>query len=233
MKNRKIYIFISLMIVFFMFTPVPCSYSKVLIRDGKEYGKIKGAFRNRWWNYYERGLSYLEGEFYQEAIADFKNALKQRAEDKRMARTYGMHFIDYFPNREMGLAYYLSGDYDNAEKYIETSMGQQPSAKARFYYDKILKHTFLKKNLPPSTPGISVDLERDVLWTNADPIIISGYAEDDRFISKLKIAGKKLFIEAAQKKIDFKENLKLEQGRHDIEITAARLILLVFSIPIS
>ena len=51
----------------------------VYVQDGKEYGKTEGAFfRHRWWNYYERGLSYAEGNFYQEAVSDLKQALEHR-----------------------------------------------------------------------------------------------------------------------------------------------------------
>ena len=31
---------------------------------------VKGAFRHRWWNYYERALSYAEGAFHKQALAD-------------------------------------------------------------------------------------------------------------------------------------------------------------------
>ena len=92
---------------------------KAYVRDGKEYGKVRGAFRHRWWNYYERALSFMEGEFYQEALSDLARAIEQRDADKRMARTYGMHFIDYFPHRETGLVYYLMGDYEPARKELE------------------------------------------------------------------------------------------------------------------
>ena len=81
------------------------------VKDGKQYGIVKsGTFRHRWWNYFERGLSYADGGFYPDAIADFKEAVRQREKDQRRARTYGMHFIDYFPHRELGIVYYFSGN---------------------------------------------------------------------------------------------------------------------------
>ena len=51
------------------------------IKDGIEYGVVRGSFRHRWWNYYERGLSFAEGEFYREALSDLKEAADQRFED--------------------------------------------------------------------------------------------------------------------------------------------------------
>ena len=44
--------------------------AQVKIKDGKEYGVVEGSFRHRWWNYYERGLSFAEGEFWEEAAGD-------------------------------------------------------------------------------------------------------------------------------------------------------------------
>lgn len=36
---------------------------RVRVKDGKRYGEIVGVWRARWWNFYERGLSYAEGGF--------------------------------------------------------------------------------------------------------------------------------------------------------------------------
>ncbi len=223
-KNLLLYFFLTLLLIFPLVTSVSCSNSQALIRDGKEYGKVKGAFRNRWWNYYERGLSYLEGRFYKEAREDFENAIKQRPEDKRMARTYGMHFIDYFPNREMGLAYYLAGDYEKAKKNLDLSNEQQPSAKARYYLDKIRKQLFEQQGLSVSVPEIKADLPGDVLWTRDDPIMISGTVTDDQYVSEITVSGKNCYIEASSQKVSFKEELNLGQGKHILEITARNLL---------
>jgi len=32
------------------------------VRDGIDFGKVQGNFREEFWNYYERGLSYAEGK---------------------------------------------------------------------------------------------------------------------------------------------------------------------------
>jgi len=55
-------------------------------KDGKHYGVIDGAFRGRWYNFYERGLSYADGGYCDEAIADFEAAIALRADDQRRAR---------------------------------------------------------------------------------------------------------------------------------------------------
>jgi tetratricopeptide (TPR) repeat protein len=194
------------------------------IKDGVEYGKVKGAFRHRWWNYYERGLSFMEGEFYNEAISDFAQAIEQRFEDQRMARTYGMHFVDYFPHREMGLGYYLLGEYDAAQKQMELSLEHQTSAKARYYLDKIRKGLMERQGLEISLPRIMVDLPSDEIWTRDDPVIISGTAKDEQYVSGITLAGNKLFLESAEQTIEFKQELDLDQGKHIIHIAAENLL---------
>ena len=218
------YISLTLLIVLSLFISVPLSSSEVLIRDGKEYGKIRGAFRNRWWNYYERGLSYLDGRFYKEAIRDFEKAIKQRPEDRRMARTYGMHFVDYFPNREMGLAYYLGGNFEEAKKYFDLSNSQQPSAKANYYLERILKQSLKKQGLSISSPELKVDLPKGIFWTKDTPITISGTATDNQYVSEIIISGKNYYMETSGQRVSFKEKLYLDQGRHDLEIIARNLM---------
>src|SRR3990172_2105807 len=51
---------------------------KVYVKDGKEYGTVSGTFRDKWWNHYERGKSYLDGEFYDDAVTDFRQPIRHR-----------------------------------------------------------------------------------------------------------------------------------------------------------
>jgi len=76
-KASQSILFLLTLIIFFL---VGISASQpanpIYKKNGKEYGKIRSAFfRHRWWNYYERGLSFAEGEFYKEALADLKEAI--------------------------------------------------------------------------------------------------------------------------------------------------------------
>jgi tetratricopeptide (TPR) repeat protein len=110
---------------------------KVYTKDGQEYGVTSSqVWRGRWWNYYERGSSYAAGEFWFEAIADLQEAIKQRDQDQRRSRTYGLHFVDYFPHREIGVVYYRLGRYADAIRELETSLQSAETAKAKFYLNK-------------------------------------------------------------------------------------------------
>jgi tetratricopeptide (TPR) repeat protein len=130
------------------------------VKDGKEYGKVQGVFRHRWWNYYERGISFMEGAFYPQAISDLEAAIGQREKDQRMARTYGMHFVDYFPHRELGIVFLEVGNLERAKKEIELSLAQYPTAKARFYLDQIRKGRILKEGKLVAPPSIKLDATR-------------------------------------------------------------------------
>lgn len=103
------------------------------VRDGKAYCLIKRTtFKGRWWHYYERALSCAEGAFWERAERDFREAIHIREKDERRARTYGMHFLDYFPHRELGILYYQTGRTREAHAELELSLGQFPSDKARY-----------------------------------------------------------------------------------------------------
>jgi len=198
--------------------------SPVYTKEGKTYGKVQGAFRHRWWNYYERGLSYADGHFYDEAISDFKACIEKRDKDQRMARTYGMHFIDYFPNRELGIIYYKEGNLETARDALESSLKQFPSAKARFYLDLVRRDLLRKEDRAFMSPELTLYFRENEVWTREDPIIISGLAEDEHYVSGLKIRGVPLYLESAEKHLPFEETLVLDQGQHTIEIEAKNLL---------
>jgi hypothetical protein len=198
--------------------------TKHYVKDGKEYGIVKGSFRDRWWNYYERGLSFDEGAFYSEAIEDFRMAASQRYEDQRTARTYGMHFIDYFPHREMGITYYLLGNLEAANQELELSVTQFPSAKARFYLDLVRKGILTQSGIEKGAPAITLALKKEEIWSREDFVVVEGTVEDERFVSSVRIGGAPLFLDGSKKRISFSKKLSLPQGRHLVEITASNLL---------
>ncbi|NJL58721.1 MAG: hypothetical protein HC887_02785 [Desulfobacteraceae bacterium] len=148
-RNR---IFILLVIVFMIYPgcyPLPDRISKM--KDGKEYGDTEGLFRHRWWNYYERGLSFADGEFWQDAESDLREAIRQRDSDKRRARTYGLHFIDYFPHRELGIVLFMQGRIEEAEKELKHSYHTVKSAKTALFLDRTRKALIEKKTVCSSS----------------------------------------------------------------------------------
>jgi len=196
----------------------------VFTKDGQQYGKVRGAFRHRWWNYYERGLSYADGEFYPQALADLKKALDQRDKDQRKARTYGMHFIDYFPHRELGIVYYETGKPEEALKELELSLGQFPTAKAHFYLDRVRKALIEQEGKEIAPPTLKLDFEQEEVWTRQDPVVVAGAAEDAHYISRVVVGKVPIFMEGSQQRVRFKEALQLAQGSHRVEVLAQNLL---------
>ncbi|PXF57647.1 MAG: hypothetical protein C4B58_09145 [Deltaproteobacteria bacterium] len=226
-SGSRQHLFILLALILSLLNSCALQPGPVCVKHGKIYGRTSGIFRSQWDDYYERALSYMEGECYQEALCDLNEALKQRFRDQWMARTYGIHFIDYFPHREKGLIHYLTGDYDAARSELELSLQHEPSAKAFFYLDRVRNRIMEQDKQVVSIPHLTVRLPSggyDEIWTRDDPVTFSGTAEDEQYISEIVLAGRPVFIEVSAKRVEFIEDLKLTQGRHEINITARNLL---------
>lgn len=116
------------------------------VKNGKKYGVVDGNFREEWYSYQERAESYLAGECYEPALSDFEQAIKLRAAvdraadipgcDQRQARSYGMHFLDFFAHRGRGVALYNLGRVDDSIKELEFSLQCVESAQAQYWLDQ-------------------------------------------------------------------------------------------------
>lgn len=237
MKNKNTYrlvirnvttIAILMLLLWSCTGPSPCPTLK---KNNISYGWQGGNFMGDWDDYYACALSYIEGEFYLKALDCLDQAVKQRSVDQRMARTYGMHFIEnYFPNREIGITYFLMGKYRVAEKSLLLSLEQEPSAKAYFYLDEVRKALMDKNQSAASGPGISITppsgfKPEDGFYKSCDfPVLITGTASDSRYVSRITIDDKTVFMEGSRKKMHFNEALYLDEGKHTIEISAGNLL---------
>lgn len=101
-----------------------CSFSILLAGD-------------EWFKAYEAGIEAMKSKDYNQAIAKFREAMQVQNEDKRKIRTYGMHFIPYFPHRETGIAMYYLGNLEDAKRHLQVSMRQTPSKRAQEFLNKI------------------------------------------------------------------------------------------------
>ncbi|MBW1743617.1 MAG: hypothetical protein JRJ47_09350, partial [Deltaproteobacteria bacterium] len=138
-------------------------------------------------------------------------------------RTYGMHFIDYFPHRELGIAYYRTGNLSAAKKELEVSISQFSTAKALFYLDRVRKGMVERPGQVVSPPTLKLGLKEDEVWTRDHPVVISGSAEDEHYVAGISIGDNPLYMEGSKKRVTFKESLDLPQGRHTIEVEATNL----------
>lgn len=219
MVPRLLFFIFSFFLVLFLFsTSGYTSGNDKYVKDGKQYGVTKGIFRNKWWNYYERGLSFAEGGFWTEAEKDLRRALKKRSKDKRYARTYGMHRVEYFANRELGIVLYQQQKYDDALKLLELSLGQEDSSKAKFFINST-KLTIIKNSgLDTALPVIKITSPFKTLLTNKTKISVKGEATDDQLVAAITINDKPIFIELYDKKIQFNKEVSLKPGSNIVTI---------------
>ena len=133
---------------------------------GVTFGTTRAQFRGRWWQYYDRGVSWGLGGFWNEAEADLRACLRLRQTDARRARTYGMHFVQCFAHRELGAVLIERGQLDEAEREVLASLAQEPSAKAEFLLERIRA---LRAGAPPPTvdAGSGAHIALDTITAHA------------------------------------------------------------------
>jgi TolB-like protein len=180
-------------------------------------------FRHRWWNYYTRALTAMEAQDGAAAKADLASAIALSHRDRRMARTYGMHFIDYFPHRELGILHWLDGDLASAHDELERSIEHYPTAKARFYLDEVRKALLRQRGGEFEPPELTLDSTPGIIRTRDHPFRIRGTARDANYVSALRVMGESIFMEGSQTSIAFDHPLYLSSGEHRIEIEADNL----------
>ncbi len=198
---------------------------QVHVKDGVRYGAVSGVWRARWWNYYQRGFSYAQGAYWDEAIADFQSAIKQRRgrDDRRRARTYGVHYLDYFPHRELGIAYYHLGQYDAAQRELERSLQTVDTSKAKFYLNKVHQVLLEQSGRDTTPPRIVLDAPAGSLVTN-DPVLnLRGHVTDDAYVSAISINNKPYLVELAEPQVAFEREVKLADGTNTIDLVAVDL----------
>jgi hypothetical protein len=215
---------IALCSIFYFAAGCAVEKGKVYEKDGKLYGKTEGLFKARWDDYYVRAISYCEGGYWEDAAADFALALQKRSADQRRARTYGMHFIDYFPNRELGIAYYNLKKYQEAIQALEASLASEDTARAKFYLDKARAAWLNETRLDTAAPAVSVDFPPPEYRTKDFSVAVKGTARDDYFVSNVIFNGKQSKLELSQKDVSFQEEILLQQGKNVITLQSVDIL---------
>ena len=184
-----------------------------------------GTFRGMWWNYYDRGVSSAERGDWDAAEKDLRKAISMRGKDQYMARTYGMHFIDYFPHREIGVVYLQKGDLAQAMREFEESIRLQESSKAIYFLNKARKMTLGRGGEARSAkPVIVLDAPTARGITKELQIKVKGSVKGEAFVAKVFINREPYRFEMAQEKIDFERSVDLEDGANSIVVTAEDLL---------
>ena len=220
--------------------------------DGETYGTTDGTFRSTWWGYAERGSSYLAGKFYAEAKADLEKALEGRSEDSWRARTYGLHFVEYFPNRELGIVEFHLGNLEAAEAALKTSLEAVDTERAHYYMDLVRKDKIAKGTVSDTTePEIAMVIAsapateiakpepaqpepaKPEVPAAAAPTVISTReltfevdTKDDVGVAEVTVNEEKVYQRGATEANEVlaaKKEVLLDEGTHTIQIAAKDL----------
>lgn len=164
--------------------------------------------RDAFYDYYEQGQAYMRGADWVRAIEEFKSAESLEFEDTRSKRTYGTRFIEYFPHREMGVAYYNLGDYESARKELDLSMSYMASERARAYLQKCAQAPQLHAGSPKPDAG---GMATQVAALKAEQARLA--AERDRIAKQQEELGRLEQELLAQKRLLDDERAKLARER--------------------
>ena len=183
-----------------------------------------GTFRGRWWNYYNRALTSSDTGRYENAIRDLRSAIERREKDQRRSRTYGMHFIDYFPHRELGIIYFNMGKIDRAVSELELSLSQAESAKAIFYLNKARRQQLLDLKIQPAPPEIIVKSPADDSIVNDFTLTVKGTVSAQGYVSRLLINDIPYRVDLARNTVSFEHPVVIDSDTKEITIVTEDLL---------
>ncbi|MGA1797097.1 MAG: hypothetical protein ACMUIL_14695, partial [bacterium] len=146
----------------------------------------------------------------------------------RWVRTYGMHRLpEYFPNRELGIAYYHLGDLEGAVNHLTISLEQCESSKAALYLNKARREGLLHTGEDTEHPQLRLDPYPSTIA--ATTMAVSGLATDDTFVGNVMVRvndEKPLSLtELSQPRVmRFQREIYLGAGLNQVRVTAIDLL---------
>ncbi len=173
----------------------------------------------RWWNFYEAGVSYSKKGQWREAAEAFRMALNQDSVDRSKARTYGMHFIEYYPHRRLGIAYFNLKDWDKSIAELSLSLSQVDDAEARRLLAEARQMRALAVSKDFSPPRITLDTPPDGSYINTLSAVISGTVSDDLYVATVSINGRPASITPGRETA-FSYAARLVSGKNTFTIEA-------------
>jgi len=167
----------------------------------------------------------IDNNCYEKALIPLNQAMAQRDKDQRYAKTYGHHFIDYFPHREKGISLLYLGYLQKAFHELSLSYKQFPSEKAKYYLDQIKREEYKIQGIVPTQPVIHVNgLDHDgSMLTRNYPLTLSGFVSDPQYVHKILINNHPVFQEKSDIDVPFSHELPLTEGLHHIHFFAENL----------
>jgi len=198
-----------------------------------------GVSGQTFYDHYSNGQKSQRKSNWEEAVQNYQKAIQLKKNDEKRVRTYGVNFIDYFPNRELGIAYYRLKDFKNARLYLEQSLNSQYSERAEEYLAKLgpedvsVKAVDEAPEIPAeaavpldrSKPSISVLSPSLLSADELSPVpnenkqlTLTGRVEDQSGIYEVLVNGKDATLSASG---EFQALVPLSVGSNHIVIVAS------------
>ncbi|MBI5787552.1 MAG: hypothetical protein HZA78_01665 [Candidatus Schekmanbacteria bacterium] len=171
---------------------------------------------------YQRGLSSLAGQNLPQAVSWLGKAVDPRYIDCYAARLSDLAYKDFFPRRELGIAFYRAGNYRKAIQLLEASLEAEETAKAQHYLNlarlKFLEETQSDQNVPEIMLKFPVGI-------NSDPFTatIMGTVTDDQFVAKIAINGENVPLWLSSKTVELNETIPLTKGLNEFTVSVTDL----------
>ena len=176
-------------------------------------------FRARWWNFEQRGQWHLLHDRPEQALKDFDLAVSLRPGDSWKARTYGMHFCEYFPQRGRGMALLQLRRYEEAMVALKDSLKAAPSQKAEYFLKKARCDQRLDREQDRSPPEISV-VAQSVVQGQQQQFILKGIIKDDGVLTQVIIDDQPLAFEPLCSEVTVELPLGGQEGLRVIRLEA-------------
>jgi hypothetical protein len=134
-----------------------------------------------------------------------------------------MHFVDYFPHRELGVVLFHQGRYEEVVSHLEWSLTTEKSAKAEFYLDCVRKSVILKEARDHRPPELLVYTPAAGFVTNHLTTVVSGLACDDTYVQHLAVNDSPIRIDLAAAEVPFRTEVLLGEGENTVRLEAKDL----------
>ncbi|WP_428658402.1 hypothetical protein [Runella sp.] len=118
--------------------------------------------------YYKKGESLSQSKNWPEAIEYLKAALQGSGSDKKSIATRN-GVAAYFPNRELGIIYFLQGKKEDAKQLLEKSYRDEPTDRAIEFLQKI-DPEWLASHQLATIPQAKPLFEKDKLEKSAESV---------------------------------------------------------------
>lgn len=176
--------------------------------------------------YFERGKAYAAYDGCMcLAIEDFELAIARYDTDRWRMRIRGDWPVEYFPHRELGIAYYKRGRYPEAEKELLASLEDAHSDRAVFFLERTRRAIVNHRRPTTTIPSIQVSWGGKTHRTNADLVVLTGTVQDANYIAEFSIDGRSEYLIGNPSSHRFRRVFpSLPQGRHTIPMRAVNLI---------